>query len=77
MLRTDSSTQSGSVGENSGIIVQHGDNSTYNNHSDLISVVRAQQDTINNQADTIRSQQGTIDRQSEQIGKLLEMLSKQ
>ena len=46
MLRTDNSSQSGSVGENSGIIVQHGDHSTYNNHTNLMQLVFDQQRTI-------------------------------
>ena len=70
MLRTDSSTQKSRVnGDNSGIIVQHGDNSTYNNHSELLSVVHSQQETI-------KSQQEMLNRQSEQISTLLMMLEK-
>lgn len=75
MLRTDNSNQGGTVGENSGIIVQHGDNSTYNNNSDLLSVVHAQQETISRQSDTIATLTETNRQQSEQIGKLIEMLS--
>lgn len=75
MLRTDNSNQGGTVGENSGIIVQHGDHSTYNNNSDLLSVVHAQQETISRQSDTIATLTETNRQQSEQIGKLIEMLS--
>ena len=75
MLRTDNSTQSGSVGENSGIIVQHGDHSTYHNNSELLSVVQAQQETINRQSHTIATLTETNRQQSEQIGKLIEKLT--
>lgn len=75
MLRSDNSSQQSSVGDNSGIIVQHGDHSTYNNNTDLVSVVRAQQDTINRQNNTISTLTETNRQQSEQIGRLIEMLS--
>ena len=77
MLKTDSSRQRSSVaGDNRGIIVQHGDNSTYNNNSELASVVLAQQETINKQQATITALTETNRQQTEQIGKLIEMLSK-
>ena len=77
MLKTDSSRQRSSVaGDNRGIIVQHGDNSTYNNNSELASVVLAQQETINKQQVTITALTETNRQQTEQIGKLIEMLSK-
>lgn len=75
MLKSDNSTQKGNVGDNSGIIVQHGDHSTYNNNPNLEYVVRAQQETINRQQDTISSLTETNRQQSAQIGKLIELLS--
>lgn len=48
----DDSTQNGTFnGNNTGIIVQHGDNSTYNNQSnieELIKLIISQQQSINN-----------------------------
>ena len=77
MLKKDNSSQRSSVaGDNTGIIVQHGDNSTYNNNSDLASIVLAQQETISRQHATIDTLTETNRKQTEQIGKLIEMLSK-
>lgn len=48
MLRQDNSSQSGSVGDNTGIIVQHGGGGdTYNNNqADLLELIKSQQRTI-------------------------------
>ena len=49
MLEADNSTQYGKIGENTGIIVQHGGGGdTYNNqiNSELMQIVKSQQQTI-------------------------------
>jgi len=48
MLHQDNSSQSGNVGDNSGIIVQHGGGGdTYNNNqAELLELIKSQQQTI-------------------------------